>query len=171
MDLTKGKGVPTYLWYKKGEVKDAITDIQIISDKAKVPGKCNHHATGSSSHFAFDCFVIEVRFPIRIPSDGFELLDRDLQKGLDSTLFLCFRKDPKLSKPISDLRLHDHSAADADFGPDFAEHDQSLSNLARVLVHIKRSCSVEKADAKTDKANGMHSWRPIVLISPTCKLN
>ena len=106
--------------------------------------------------FIFEYFV-EFRFPNRIPSDGFELLDRDLQKGLDSTLFLCFRKDPKLSKPISDLRLHDHSAGETDFGPDFAELDQSLSNLARVLVHIKRSCSVEKDDTKTDDANGMHS--------------
>ena len=104
-----------------------------------------------------------MRFPIRVPSDGFELLDRDLQKGLDSTLFLCFRKDPNLSKPISDLRLHDHSAADADFGPDFAEHDQSLSNLARVLVHIKRSCSVETDDAKTDEATGRHLWRDAAL--------
>ena len=41
VDLTKGKGVPTYLWYKKGEVKDAITDIQVIEDKTKVPGTGN----------------------------------------------------------------------------------------------------------------------------------
>ena len=91
---------------------------------------------------------------IRIHLDGFELLDRDLQKGLDSTLFLCYRKNPKESKPISDLRLHDYSAGDADFGSEFVKHDQSLSNLARVLVHVKRCANVEADDAKTNDAKG-----------------
>ena len=87
--------------------------------------------------------------------DGFELLDRDLQKGLERTLFLCTRKAPKESKPISDLRLHDHSAGDADFGPEFLEHDQSLSNLARVLVHVKRGSSAETDSAKAEDAKGI----------------